>query len=370
MAIDSGLSIGAAARRLGITVPRLRALTDSGKISATRSAGGHRRYRAERLDAEWARLQAPARDTRPVQELFRETAPLHNGDVPLHEDELWTAASHALPATITPEARRILAYAATEMLNNAIEHSRGTQVELALAARDGGTSIITVRDDGIGAFAAVAEHFGLPRIEDAILEIVKGKRTTAPAAHTGEGIFFTSQAVDVFRLEANGLLLLCDNRMQPPDIAGGISEQHQGTRVTLELDITSTRRLADVFDRFTSGDDLAFDRTSIVVHLARLDGAFLSRSEARRIAAGLERFARAEIDFVGVDFVGQAFIDELFRVWARTHPGTALVPTHANRAVAMMLRHGGVRVGAAEVDATERGTAGMDAPEANGPGEA
>lgn len=364
MAIDSGLSIGEAARRLGIAVPRLRALTDSGKITATRSAGGHRRYQTAQLDAEWAQLQVPDHGTRPVQELFRETAPLHSGDVPLREDELWTAASHALPAATTPEARRLLAYAATEMLNNAIEHSQGTRVELALAVRDGGTGIITVQDDGIGAFAAVAEHFGLPHIEDAILEVVKGKRTTAPAAHTGEGIFFTSKAMDVFRLEANGLLLLCDNRMQPPDIAGGVSAQRQGTRVTLELDVTSTRRLADVFARFTGGDGLAFERTSIVVHLARLDGEFLSRSEAKRIAAGLELFTRAEIDFVGVDFVGQAFIDELFRVWARAHPTTELVPIHANQAVAMMLRHGGVRIGAAE-----RGAAGVDAAETNGPEE-
>ena len=99
-----------------------------------------------------------------------------------------------------------------------------------------------------------------------------------------------------------------------------------------------------MFDRFTEGNHMAVTRTHIVVHLARVDGEFLSRSEAKRIAAGLDRFTHVEIDFTGVDFVGQAFVDELFRVWARGNPSTKLVPTHANRAVAMMLRHGGVAV--------------------------
>jgi hypothetical protein len=59
----------------------------------------------------------------------------------------------------------------------------------------------------------------------------------------------------------------------------------------------------------------------------------VSRSEAKRVARGLERFEEVVVDFTGVDGIGQGFADELFRVWQESHPGTQLVPVHMNRAI-------------------------------------
>ena len=63
----------------------------------------------------------------------------------------------------------------------------------------------------------------------------------------------------------------------------------------------------------------------------------MSRSQARRLVSGLERFREVVLDFRGVELVGQGFADEVFRVWARQHPEVALIPTAMNEAVAFMV---------------------------------
>ena len=46
------------------------------------------------------------------------------------------------------------------------------------------------------------------------------------------------------------------------------------------------------------------------------------------------------LDFQGVRGVGQGFVDEVFRVWPRSHPGIRLVPQNMNQAVSFMVRRG------------------------------
>ena len=112
-----------------------------------------------------------------------------------------------------------------------------------------------------------------------------------------------------------------------------------GTRAQLSLATPPTRSLRTLFESFTT--DLAFDRTRAVVRLFEHGTRFVSRSEAKRLCADLERFREVELDFHGVQGVGQGFVDELLRVWAAAHPDTRLVPTRMNDAVAFMLRRGG-----------------------------
>ncbi len=54
--------------------------------------------------------------------------------------------------------------------------------------------------------------------------------------------------------------------------------------------------------------------------------------------ARLERFEEVVLDFSGVDEIGPAFADEIFRVFANEHPGTNLSPVNANDSVARMIR--------------------------------
>jgi STAS-like domain of unknown function (DUF4325) len=86
--------------------------------------------------------------------------------------------------------------------------------------------------------------------------------------------------------------------------------------------------------------DYEFVRTRRVIRLAELGTEFVSRSEAKRLLSGLEQFREIELDFRGVESVGQGFVDEVFRVWARSHSDTELVPTRMNEAVRFMVERG------------------------------
>jgi hypothetical protein len=158
--------------------------------------------------------------------------------------------------------------------------------------------------------------------------------------HTGEGIFFTSKSVDVFELESAGFTWVVDNRRG--DHALGGSEVTEGTRVRLEVDRNGGRTLSTV--RSTAGV-WPFSRSRAVVSLFEYGERFVSRSEAQRIAERLEVFEVVVSDFNGVRLVGQGFVDQLFRVWAREHSEVELQPVNMNEAVEFMvlrgLAHGG-----------------------------
>ena len=42
---------------------------------------------------------------------------------------------------------------------------------------------------------------------------------------------------------------------------------------------------------------------------------FVSRSEAKRLLAELDKFSEITFDYKGVEKVGQGFVDEIYRVW-------------------------------------------------------
>jgi hypothetical protein len=79
-----------------------------------------------------------------------------------------------------------------------------------------------------------------------------------------------------------------------------------------------------------------FNRTTIHVALFR-EGDFVSRTEAKLIGARLEGFEVVELDFAGIDQIGQGFTDQLFRVWVSDHPTSRLIPVNGNPAVMAMI---------------------------------
>jgi anti-sigma regulatory factor (Ser/Thr protein kinase) len=232
--------------------------------------------------------------------------------------------------------RDILSYVFTEMLNNAIDHSNGTIARISWWI-DSSRWAFAVEDDGAGAFPHVAQILGLADSFAAVQELTKGKTTTDAARHSGEGIFFTSKAVDVFSLSSDGLRWTVDNLRQ--DEAVGLDPVREGTVARCEVDPTTDRELTDVFRRFTD-EEHRFSRSRTTVSLFGLGVRFVSRSEAKRLLHGLERFREVEVDFTGVREVGQGFVDELFRVWPTEHPDTAIIPTGMNEAVEFMVHRG------------------------------
>jgi hypothetical protein len=107
----------------------------------------------------------------------------------------------------------------------------------------------------------------------------------------------------------------------------------------LRLANDSTRQIQAVFDAFTNAEEFTFDKTVVPLRLAQHEGEKLvSRSQAKRVAHRFERFKRVELDFTGIEEIGQAFADEMFRVFATAHPDIRITPVNTCPAVAQMIR--------------------------------
>lgn len=252
----------------------------------------------------------------------------------LQEDRVWTDLRSRVPVlgALGAEAASIVAYSMTEMLNNAIEHSGSAKVHVGLVHDDASVTF-SVIDEGIGAFANIQRARELASPLEALQDLTKGKVTTMPERHTGEGVFFTSKAVDRFELEANGLVWIVDNTRDDYTVA--TVAVRRGTRVTCRIARTPARSLDGVFREYT--DDLEFMRTRTVVRLFQIGVEFVSRSEARRLVRGLELFREVVLDFARVASIGQGFADEVFRVFAAAHPNVRLVPVNMAVTVEFMV---------------------------------
>ena len=254
----------------------------------------------------------------------------------LQEDLVWRELISPVVARLPQNVRDIWHYAATEMINNAIDHSGASEVQVEVRKNALNTEVL-VADEGQGIFVKIQRALGLHDPREAILELAKGKLTTAPEQHTGEGIFFTSRAVDFFEIESHHLRF-----SHAPRADDAIAEQAvdtPGTRVRMRLANDSPRVLQAVFDAFTDPEEYTFDKTVVPLRLAQYEGEKLvSRSQAKRVAHRFERFKRVELDFAGVAEIGQAFADELFRVYAAAHPHIRITPVNTAPAVDQMIR--------------------------------
>lgn len=310
------LTSGDVAREAGVTRQaahyHLKRMVEAGELESV-GAGRGSRYINRTL--WWARLETSG----------------------LEEDVVWRRVTEETPTlmVMSPNARSVANYAFTEMLNNAIDHSASPVVDVSVSRPDHLFSF-RIEDEGIGAFERVRKTKDLEDHVAAIQEISKGKLTTAPEGHSGQGIFFTSKAVGFFELAANGLQWTVDNLRE--DEAIGPSRRRIGTSVHLQIDPDSKRSMREVFDQYTDPDTFAFFKSKTTVRLFGYDVPFVSRSEAKRLARNLDQFEEVDVDFQGINEIGQGFADELFRVWQSAHPLIRLRPINMNPTVRLMVK--------------------------------
>lgn len=228
----------------------------------------------------------------------------------------------------------IIDYAFTEMLNNAIEHSSSEKIDMIVTK----TSVdirFTVADQGVGIFNNIMQKKRLISTMDAIQDLLKGKETTAPEGHSGEGIFFTSKIADRFAIKSFEKKIVFDNVGQ--DIYIKDIQSSKGTKVDFVLGLKSKKTLSDLFNQYTD-ESFQFSKTGVKVKLYHQNIDYVSRSQARRILTGLEKFKTIELDFIDVETAGQAFADEIFRVWQNSHKDIKLTAINANKNIMFMIR--------------------------------
>jgi anti-sigma regulatory factor (Ser/Thr protein kinase) len=255
----------------------------------------------------------------------------------VEEDKVWRHLVRPILRDIPGNVMSICEYGINEIINNAIDHSEGTEVNIRVQQSAANIAFLVI-DNGIGIFNKIQRDLNLGETRQAILELSKGKLTTDPDRHTGEGIFFVSRMFDSFIVISEGLFY------SPNDIGydnlpdtGGLDG---GTTISMGINTRSSRTLQEVFDLYASEDlDYIFTKTDVPVSLTRFgDENLISRSQARRLLARFHEFKEIILDFSDIDSIGQPFADEVFRVYSRNNPEIQITPVNTNREIDRMIR--------------------------------
>ena len=307
------------------------------------SESGHTRNRSYRLA--------------PILE-WRKDFPIVPG---LAEDVIWRTAVLPVLGEQPENVLDIWRYCVTEMFNNAIDHSAGTLIHIHIL-RTAIDTEMSISDNGIGIFKKIQDALGLLDERHAILELCKGKLTTDPSKHTGEGIFFTSRMVDSFDILSGGVYL-GHTFGKEEDWIVERDKFSSGTTIFLKLSNHTSRTLEKIYDRYAPGsDDYGFNKTVVPVKLAQYgNDKLISRSQAKRLLARVELFKIVMFDFEGVPTIGQAFADEIFRVFAKEHPNIELLPLHASSEVKRMIER--AKSGVTTTEGSFTGDANLVKPE-------
>ncbi len=254
----------------------------------------------------------------------------------LAEDIVWREHVTKPLGQLPDNVLNIWQYAFTEMFNNAIEHSNARNVTLSLKRTAALTEMLLL-DDGVGIFRKIQAALNLIDERHSVLELAKGKFTTDPDNHTGKGIFFTSRVLDKFNILSGGVYF----SHEYGDDQDWILESENpsvGTVVFMQLHNHTARTIKSIFDQYTSEDTLAFTKTVVPVRLAQYgDESLLSRSQAKRLLARIDRFRTVIFDFKGVASIGPSFADEIFRVFQNEHPDISLSDINATPEVSIMI---------------------------------
>lgn len=259
-----------------------------------------------------SRKNGELNDERPITEKYIE--PLING-FPSNVQNIWR-------------------YTASEMINNIIDHSEAEELTLTTYSNCLNTTVI-LQDNGIGIFKKIREYFNLYDDNDALVELSKGKLTTDSENHSGEGIFFTARILDTFYIISGNTVFSC-NEFNEEDIKH-YKDGTPGTKMILSLSNNSKKDIAEIFNIYSSVDE-GFYKTSIPVKNIFPTNP-ISRSQGKRLCARLNEFSIAELDFKNVDWMGQGFADQVFRVFAKQNPNIKIVSLNMCGTVEKMIKH-------------------------------
>ena len=265
----------------------------------------------------------------------------------LNEDEIYLSDIQRLLNNVSDKAKSIWYYAFTEMMNNAIEHSGCKNIRCTVK-QDYLYTEISIIDDGIGIYKNIQDYLKQKTEKnisylDVLTELYKGKLTTDPKNHSGEGIFFTSKVLNEFAIWSDNAIYSqgCYEKERCVEthlISYYNKLNHIGTMVVMKLENQAAHTITEVFDMFAPLEK-GFIKTRIPIKEVCPFAEPIARSQARKILYRLEEFKQVEFDFEGVEFMGQGFADEVFRVFQNKYPEIELIPVNACQTVLGMIKH-------------------------------
>lgn len=231
--------------------------------------------------------------------------------------------------------RDIWSYAFTEMVNNVMDHSQAENLWILVEQNYVNTTVVMI-DDGVGIFKKIKDYFGFDSLDDAICELFKGKLTTDAANHSGEGIFFSSRMMDMFGIVSDNKLFT-HNKFDIDSLRDWTEDLGSGTCVLMRLSNATHKKAKEIFDLYSDVDH-GFSKTAVPLK-NMFDGSPVSRSQAKRVCNRLDKFEEVEIDFAGLEWMGQGFAHQLFVVFQKQHPEIKLIPVNMSEGIEKMYFH-------------------------------
>ena len=259
----------------------------------------------------------------------------------MEEDTIYNKYVKRFVEKFPANIQKIWEYSFMEMMNNVIDHSEADRAIIYVSQNYLDTNIM-IWDNGIGIFKKIKEYYNYSSLDDAVNELFKGKLTTDSKNHSGEGIFFTSRALDEFAAISDGKIFTHDKYYE---ILGNLEDILQfeqpvlgeGTIIAMQLSNFSNKILSEVFDMFAD-EEGGFIRTHIPIKNI-YETYPVSRSQAKRLCNRFEKFEEIELDFKEVDEIGQGFAHEIFVVFHNQYPEVKLIPVNMNHKVEKMINH-------------------------------
>lgn len=257
------------------------------------------------------------------------------------EDLIYDKYIESAVCDLPNNVKRIWQYAFTEMMNNAIDHSEASEVIITLSKNYLNLKILLM-DNGIGIFKKIKEYCHYDSLDDAVQELFKGKLTTDSQNHSGEGIFFTSRSLDSFAAISDGKIFSHDKYFESIRNLKDSTvlkdwEKRKGTVIFMVLSNYSNKSLREVFDTFADVNG-GFTKTHIPIkNIYEVDP--VSRSQAKRLCNRFDDFQEVELDFKGIEEIGQGFAHEIFVVFQNRHKEIKLIPVNVTEAVQKMINH-------------------------------
>ncbi len=259
----------------------------------------------------------------------------------LSETQIWMDYLEDTFCLLPKNAYEIFRYAFSRTFNNVMDHSKATEVEIQ-TLWDKDELTLKIKDNGIGIFEWIQNALSLPNERECVIRLATEKVTTSPEKHSGQGLFFTSRAVDQFLLRSGNIHFYRNNRQDDWTL-----ETHQvkltGTSVSLSLAYNTRRRITEIFKKYSTFDensDPRFDKIHILVELSSKEILNrCNRQNAKKLLQGVHKYRHVLVDFKNVNSVTQGFVDEVFRLFQARYPHIEIEYLNANDDVKFMIEH-------------------------------
>ncbi len=227
------------------------------------------------------------------------------------EDSIYVKYFKKYFIDLKPNVSAAVDYCFLELMNNIIDHSNSRKAWIRIILT-GSDITFFLKDTGDGIFDKIQKHGNFESLKEAAFQLTVGGYTTAREMnHAGQGVFFSSQIADEFKICSNGIIFSADNGQVQE-----ISEEHRkikGTIVKFRINIRRERTVDEIFRLYQT--DYDFDKTIIHLHLLeRTDIGLTARSQARRIIGLIQgcNFKEVTLDFENVEHIEQGFAFSLF----------------------------------------------------------